>query len=1206
MATSSTWEIYQGSTKLAGDSFKLTKGETTQAAVTGYYGTLTLKIVSGPGQGLTADTDCATPTPTPTSTPVPPKLELTGSCTANGAAAFVITNSGGDMATSSTWEIYQGSTKLAGDTFKLTKGETTQAAITGYYGTLTLKIVSGPGQGLSADTDCATPTPTPTPTSDASLSIDIGGGGSSCGPIYFDLNVANTGQRSTATEVVVDIQVIKGSQYVASMTPTRWVVGDILPGQSRSTQVVVQVNDAWKTVPANTEIQIKATIVKETSLSIQTVGKSFVGTASCPGNCFQAATPTPTPKVPGTPKPPPPPPTPTPVSTATPVPPRVSTPVPPAVTTPLPACPGCGAGCPACPPVPVFHTDEDGNWDIARLPLKGENVEGIVNLTRSPGRDLGPTISADGQWIAFQTERDGNWEIYTMDFMGRHQTRQTTNPARDTDPVWSPRCGIIGQSCITGTLAFQSDRTGNWDIFLLNTGTDAEPFQVTTNRGNDIDPAWSPDGSMLTFQSDRAGNWDIFTIKADGTDEVTRTTNTADEVNPTWSPSGGSIAYNSDRSGDWDVYLLDLKTNQERQVISGKGDDLLQAWSPDGAWLAFQSNRDGNWEIYAYNVAQGTLVRLTDNPAADEAPTWNCDGTHVVFQSNRDGNTELYSVALADPKDVTRLTNQLSTEQYAAWQPLEEDGSRAMEAAPVVASNLQPTPTPPATATPAPLPTPTGTPPPTATPARLSLPVIVPTPLPVPPAPPGCQPCSQQPSAILGCPSCPPVPVFQTDKDHNWDIARLPLEGEQGIVNLTQSPGRDLSPALSPDSWWIAFQSERDGNWEIYTVDFMGRHQTRQTYNPASDTDPVWSPICQKDKMNGLTTIKPIVPPCDKVWTPACANLVSTCLTGTLAFQSDRTGNWDIFLLNAGSGLEPFRVTTSPGDDTDPAWSPDGSALTYQSNRDGNWDIFTIRTDGIGEVQWTDNPADEVNPNWSPDGGSIAYDSNRSGDWDLYLFDLKNKQERQITSGKGDDLLPAWSPDGDWLAFQSNRDGNWEIYAYNVISNSLVRLTDSLAADEAPTWNCDGTRVIFQSNRYGDPELYSVALSNPENIVRLTEQASAEQYAAWQPHEEDGSLALAAPAGEAVAGVAAQATPKPTDTPAPAQAAQPTPTQAATTQAMQPTFTPTAQAAAQGQLAGTAAGEGGASSVPILAAAGLVVVLAVIGASWFMRKRGKS
>jgi len=74
-----------------------------------------------------------------------------------------------------------------------------------------------------------------------------------------------------------------------------------------------------------------------------------------------------------------------------------------------------------------------------------------------------------------------------MDFMGHHQTRQTTNPARDTDPVWSPRCGIVGQSCITGTLAFQSDRIGNWDIFLLETGTDAEPFQVTTHRGNDVD-----------------------------------------------------------------------------------------------------------------------------------------------------------------------------------------------------------------------------------------------------------------------------------------------------------------------------------------------------------------------------------------------------------------------------------------------------------------------------------------------------------------------------------------------------------------------------------------------------------------------------------------------------------------------------------------------------------------------------------------------
>ncbi|MGD1995173.1 MAG: hypothetical protein PVH62_00215 [Anaerolineae bacterium] len=333
--------------------------------------------------------------------------------------------------------------------------------------------------------------------------------------------------------------------------------------------------------------------------------------------------------------------------------------------------------CPACPPVPILHTDEAGNWDLARLPIESE--EGIVNLTNSPGRDLGPSLSAEGWWSAFQSDRDGNWEIYTMDFFGRHQTRRTYDPANDTDPVWSPDCVEIGTTCLTGTLAFQSDRTGNWEIFLLDVGMPEGPSQVTTDLGNDADPAWAPDGSALTFQSDRDGNWDIFTILPNGTDEVQRSDNPADEKDPVWSPTGSLIAYVSNRNDNWDLYLLDLESSEETEVASSDGDDLLPSWSPDGVWLAFQSDRDGNQEIYAYNVTTDVLVRLTDDSAADEAPSWDCDGLRVLFHSDRDGDFELYSVSVEDPTDVVQLTDRDSAEQNVLLRPVSEDGSLALE-----------------------------------------------------------------------------------------------------------------------------------------------------------------------------------------------------------------------------------------------------------------------------------------------------------------------------------------------------------------------------------------------------------------------------------------------------------------------------------------------------------------------------------------------
>jgi Tol biopolymer transport system component len=337
--------------------------------------------------------------------------------------------------------------------------------------------------------------------------------------------------------------------------------------------------------------------------------------------------------------------------------------------------------------VPVFHTDAAGDWDLARLPVEGE--EDIVQLTDSRGQDIGPTFSSNGWWIAFQTTRDGNWEIYTMDIFGHHQTRQTYDLAQDVDPVWSPVCGG-GPGCVTGTLAFQSDRSGNWDLYLLNTGEDPAPVQLTDDPGSDTDPFWSPDGAMLAFQSDRNGNWDIFTIEVEGGQEAQRTDSPGDEVDPVWSPQGTFIAYASNREGSWDLYLLDLEEGEEIQVTSGEGDDLLPAWSPDGAWLAFQSDREGDLDIYAYELTTGRLVRLTDLPSADAAPSWTCDGTRVLFHSDRYGDPDIYSIRLDDPTDVVRLTSRASSERNGLLSPVSEDGSLALEETPVQQEITQP------------------------------------------------------------------------------------------------------------------------------------------------------------------------------------------------------------------------------------------------------------------------------------------------------------------------------------------------------------------------------------------------------------------------------------------------------------------------------------------------------------------------------------
>jgi len=71
------------------------------------------------------------------------------------------------------------------------------------------------------------------------------------------------------------------------------------------------------------------------------------------------------------------------------------------------------------------------------------------------------------------------------------------------------------------------------------------------------------------------------------------------------------------------------------------------------------------------------------------------------------------------------------------------------------------------------------------------------------------------------------------------DIYSVAIDGSK-LLNLTNHPDEDWSPAWSPDGSLIAFQTDRDGNWEIYYMNADGSGQTNLTNDPADDEMPYW------------------------------------------------------------------------------------------------------------------------------------------------------------------------------------------------------------------------------------------------------------------------------------------------------------------------------------------------------------------------------
>ena len=237
---------------------------------------------------------------------------------------------------------------------------------------------------------------------------------------------------------------------------------------------------------------------------------------------------------------------------------------------------------------------------------------------------------------------------------------------------------------------------------------------------------------------------------------------------------------------------------------------------------------------------------------------------------------------------------------------------------------------------------------------------------------------------------------------------------------------------------FMAFQTDRDGNWEIYLLDLTSWQEYNLTQHPSDDRNPAWSP------------------------------------DGTrVAFESNRDGNWEVYLLELGSG-EVTRMTHDLAFDGAPAWSPDGTRIAFESYRDGNWEIYLMALDGGHLTRLTDDPAGDYGPAWSPGGQRLAFTSWRDGDKEIYVMDAGGSNQRNLTNFPGDDEYPAWSPDGQKLAFVSSRDGYaTEVYLMGADGDDQTRLTHDDVNDWGPAWSPDGQEIVCASYDKGEPfEVY--------------------------------------------------------------------------------------------------------------------------------------
>ena len=274
--------------------------------------------------------------------------------------------------------------------------------------------------------------------------------------------------------------------------------------------------------------------------------------------------------------------------------------------------------------------------------------------------------------------------------------------------------------------------------------------------------------------------------------------------------------------------------------------------------------------------------------------------------------------------------------------------------------------------------------------------------------------------------------VFQSDRDGNAEVYVMNADGSSQ-ARLTNNPAYDGVPAISPDGTKILFESYREGNQEIFVMNADGSAPTNLTRHAAWDERPNWSP------------------------------------DGTrILFVSDRDGLPDIFVMNAdGSGL--VNLTASPASvDRPAAWSPDGTRITFSSNRTGAFQIFVMNADGSSPVQLTDTPSADFSPAWSPDGTRIAFTSNPtapSEEGDVHVINADGSGRANLTNNPATrNRGPSWSPDGSLIAFTTYRTGNYEVFVMKADGSHPVNVSRRPQSADRAGWSqsWDGEPTSFQ------------------------------------------------------------------------------------------------------------------------------------------------
>jgi serine/threonine-protein kinase len=521
------------------------------------------------------------------------------------------------------------------------------------------------------------------------------------------------------------------------------------------------------------------------------------------------------------------------------------------------------------------------------------------------------------------------------------------------------------------------------------------------------------------------------------------------ELDPALSPDGRTIAYAAGPPGAMRIYV--------RQIDGGRPIAIAEAlpehqrwpqWSPDGARIVFQvghAERENDVRtrpnaLYVVPALGGVPRPLVqDSTWSAITPAWSPDGSRIAFvrAAGVDGNA--IQLIQADGGEPRTIVDSLDAPHELRWSP---DGARLA----YVTHN-----------------------------SRFALGTV--------------HLGNDAPTAI-------------------WviDVA----SGKQHPI--TAGTSIDVSPVWTDGGRALLFVSNRDGSRDVYRVRLsasgdptgvperitsglnahgldLSRDGKTLAYSAFTAYSHIWSVPLPATGVASLANATQI--------TTSDETIEGIALSSDgkwLAFDSDRSGNGDIWKISVDGG-QPVQLTTDPTGDYVQDWSFDDREIAFHSFRTGKRQVFVMSADGTNVQRVTTTEEQVANPEFSPDALSIAFEI-YIGVRDEILVSSRAKRgapwgpPRQLTTHGGSD--PSWSPDGRLIAYV--RDGLW-VMAPNGTGDRLVVPGRSGKAGIAPAfayWSADSRTIYYKA--YDEQERSSiwavpVAGGTPRLLIRFNDPA---------------------------------------------------------------------------------------------------------------------